>query len=84
MRVLACTFVLAACLSPAPAAGGAFSRPPVEDVGIPFWCDWGYARCCRDDTARLSVGGVDDKVWRAALRPRLVVSCTVPTTGLSP
>ncbi|HKO75090.1 MAG TPA: DNRLRE domain-containing protein [Gaiellaceae bacterium] len=71
MRVLACLFLLVACLLPAPAAGGAFSRTPVEDVGIPFWCDWGYdwdERCYRDDTARLPVGGVDDKVWRAALR----------------
>jgi hypothetical protein len=43
----------------------------VEDVGLPFWCDWGYdwdERCYRDDTTRLPVGGVDDKVWRAALR----------------
>jgi hypothetical protein len=70
MRVLACLF-LAACLSPSPATGGSFSRTPVEDVGVPFRCDSGYdwdERCYRDDTARLPVGGVDDKVWRAALR----------------
>lgn len=45
--------------------------PPVEDVSLPFWCDWSYdweARCYRDDSDRLGVGGVDDKVWRAALR----------------
>jgi hypothetical protein len=44
---------------------------PAEDVGLPFWCDWGYdwdERCYRDDGPRLPVGGVDDKVWRAALR----------------
>jgi hypothetical protein len=70
MRVLACLF-LAACLSPSPAIGGSFSRTPVEDVGVPFWCDWAYdwdERCHHDDTAWLPVGGVDDKVWRAALR----------------
>ena len=43
---------------------------PVEDMSLPFWCDWGYdweERCYRDDSDRLGVGGVDDKVWRAAL-----------------
>jgi hypothetical protein len=42
-----------------------------EDISLPFWCDWGYdwdERCYRDDSDRLSVGGVDDKVWRSALR----------------
>ena len=70
MRPLASLLVLAACISPAPAAGSSLVRAPVEDVGLPFWCDWGYdrnERCFRDDTARLPVGGVDDKVWRAAL-----------------
>lgn len=45
--------------------------PAVEDISLPFWCDWSYdweARCYRDDSSRLGVGGVDDKVWRAALR----------------
>jgi hypothetical protein len=44
---------------------------PVEDLSLPFWCDWGYdwnERCFRDDSDRLGMGGVDDKVWRAALR----------------
>jgi hypothetical protein len=44
---------------------------PAADVGLPFWCDWSYdweARCYRDDGRRLPVGGVDDKVWRGALR----------------
>jgi hypothetical protein len=44
---------------------------PSGDVGLPFWCDWRYdweARCYRDDGPRLPIGGVDDKVWRAALR----------------
>jgi len=47
------------------------SLPAVEDVSLPFWCDWGYdwpERCYRDDSSRLDVGGVDDKVWRSALR----------------
>jgi hypothetical protein len=46
-------------------------RPPVDDVGFPFWCDWSYdweARCYRDSGPRLPVGGVDDKVWRSGLR----------------
>ena len=45
--------------------------PPAQDLSLPFWCDWGYdwdERCYTDASARLSVGGVDDKVWRAALR----------------
>jgi hypothetical protein len=70
MRPLASLLGLAACISPAPAAGSSLVRAPVEDVGLPFWCDWGYdwnERCFRDDTARLPVGGVVDKVWRAAL-----------------
>jgi TGF-beta propeptide len=56
-----------------PAAGGArtLTISPSADVGLPFWCDWGYdweSRCFRDDGPRLPIGGVDDKVWRAALR----------------
>jgi TGF-beta propeptide len=45
--------------------------PAVQDVSLPFWCDWGYdwdERCYRDDGDRLPIGGEDDKVWRAALR----------------
>ena len=71
MRLLACLLVLAAGVVPATAAGGSFVRPPVEDLGMPFWCDWGYdwdERCYTDNTARLPVGGVNDKVWRGALR----------------
>jgi len=71
MRLLACLFLLAVCVCPAPAAGGSFVRGSLEDVGIPFWCDWGYdwdERCFRDNTVRLPVGGVDDKVWRGAIR----------------
>jgi hypothetical protein len=44
---------------------------PVEDVSLPFWCDWGYdwdERCYQDNGARLPIGGDVDKVWRAALR----------------
>ena len=43
---------------------------PSADVSFPFWCDWGYdwdERCYRDFSDRLSVGGDEDKVWRAAL-----------------
>jgi hypothetical protein len=45
--------------------------PATEDLSLPFWCDWGYdwdERCYWDDSDRLFVGGVDDKVWRAAVR----------------
>lgn len=45
--------------------------PAVQDVSLPFWCDWGYdwdERCYRDDGDRLPIGGEDDKVWRSALR----------------
>ncbi|HEX6699686.1 MAG TPA: DNRLRE domain-containing protein [Gaiellaceae bacterium] len=55
---------------------------PVEDVALPFSCDWGYdwaERCYRDDSDRLGVGGVDDKVWRAALRFSLA---SVPSAAL--
>jgi hypothetical protein len=41
------------------------------DLGLPFWCSWGYdwnERCYTDDGPRLPVGGVDDKVWRSAIR----------------
>jgi hypothetical protein len=44
---------------------------PVQDVSLPFWCDWGYdwdERCYRDDGERLPIGGDDDKLWRGALR----------------
>lgn len=70
MRLLACLFLVAVCLSPPPAAGGSFARAPLEDIGIPFWCDWGYdwdERCYRDDTARLPVGGGADRFSLDAL-----------------
>ena len=44
---------------------------PLEDVSLPFFCDWGYdwdERCYRDDSARLWLGGEPGKVWRSALR----------------
>ena len=47
-----------------------YRAAPSADVSLPFWCDWGYdwdERCYRDFSDRLSVGGDDDKVWRAAL-----------------
>jgi hypothetical protein len=43
---------------------------PSADVSLPYWCDWSYdweARCWRDFSDRFSVGGDEDKVWRAAL-----------------
>src|ERR671937_25528 len=47
------------------------SLSAVQDVSLPFMCDWGYdwqERCYRDDFDRLEIGGVDDKVWRSGLR----------------
>lgn len=44
---------------------------PSADVSLPYWCDWSYdweARCWRDFSDRFSIGGDEDKVWRAALR----------------
>jgi hypothetical protein len=64
------------------------SLPVAQDVSLPFMCDWGYdwdERCYRDDFDRLEVGGVDDKVWRSALRLSLASipsSATVVTAEL--
>ena len=64
------------------------SLPPAQDVSLPFMCDWGYdwdERCYRDDFDRLEIGGVDDKVWRSALRFSLApipASATVVTAEL--
>lgn len=70
MRLAVACVLLLLVASP-PARAGTISRAPVEDLGLPFWCDWGYdwdERCYTDNTVRLPVGGVDDKVWRATLR----------------
>jgi TGF-beta propeptide len=63
-------FLLALAAFAQTAPGAVVVRSPVDDVGFPFWCDWGYdwdERCYRDGGARLPVGGVDDKVWRSGL-----------------
>ena len=68
MRFLA---VLALAFWAQPAAAASVTLSPSADVGLLFWCDWGYdwdERCYRDDGARHPVGGVDDKVWRSAIR----------------
>ena len=90
MRCLAAVLAL---LAFAGAARGAELRvtsiAPLGDVSLPFWCDWGYdwdERCYRDDSDRLDVGGVDDKVWRGALRfslDRLPPGAVVVTAELS-
>jgi hypothetical protein len=63
---------LTVCTASASADGTRVVRlAAVQDVSLPFWCDWGYdwdERCYRDDGDRLPVGGDDDKLWRAALR----------------
>jgi hypothetical protein len=73
-RALLVTLIAALALgtSSASAVGTQVVRlAPVQDVSLPFWCDWGYdwdERCYRDDGDRLPIGGDDDKLWRAALR----------------
>lgn len=63
---------LTICTASASADGTKVVRlAAVQDVSLPFWCEWGYdwdERCYRDDGDRLPVGGGDDKLWRAALR----------------
>ena len=70
--VLSLVIALAVCSPSASADGTDIVRlPALQDVSLPFWCDWGYdwdERCYREDGDRLPVGGEDDKVWRAALR----------------
>jgi hypothetical protein len=62
---------------------------PVEDVSLPFWCDWGYdwdERCYSDDGPRLALGGEPGKVWRSALRfstASVPAGATVVTAELS-
>jgi hypothetical protein len=74
MRIQAFFAVLLAALALGPAgAEGATTivLTPSADLGLPFWCSWGYdwdERCYTDDGLRLPVGGVDDKVWRSAVR----------------
>jgi hypothetical protein len=73
MRLL--VVVVFALLAFADVARGADIRvatlSPLDDVSLPFWCDWGYdwdERCYSDDGVRLALGGEPDKVWRSALR----------------
>jgi hypothetical protein len=71
MRALVAAILFSALCVAGGARAAVVSIPPESDVGLPFWCDWSYdweARCYRDDGPRLPIGGVDDKVWRAALR----------------
>jgi hypothetical protein len=90
VKLLAALFVALALASGAGAADVEVATlPAVADVSLPFWCDWGYdwdERCYRDDSDRLGVGGVGDKVWRAALRfpvDALPRSAVVVTAELS-
>jgi hypothetical protein len=73
MRILLLVVVVSlAFVGAARGAGvGVTTLTPVEDVSLPFFCEWGYdweERCYRDDSARLSLGGEPGKVWRSALR----------------
>jgi hypothetical protein len=71
MRSLAVLVVTAALWLVPGAAAATVTIQPSADAGLPFWCDWGYdweERCYADHGRRLPVGGVNDKVWRSALR----------------
>src|SRR6266536_3357714 len=72
MRFLAVLLAGLACAGAARAAEvHVATLSPMEDVSLPFFCDWGYdwdERCYRDDSARLALGGEPDKIWRSALR----------------
>lgn len=74
MRIQAFFAVLLVALALGPARAHGSSTivlHPAADLGLPFWCSWGYdweERCYTDDGPRLPVGGVDDKVWRSAIR----------------
>jgi hypothetical protein len=69
LPVLAAAFALSSASASADATS-TVRVGPVQDVSLPFWCDWGYdwdERCYRDDGDRLPIGGDADKLWRAAL-----------------
>src|SRR5947208_16689041 len=90
MRFLAVLLAGLACVGSARAADvRTTTLAPVEDVSLPFFCDWGYdwdERCYRDDSTRLALGGGPGKVWRSALRFSLDVipaSAAVVTAELS-
>lgn len=70
-KLLVLLGIVVGLAAPAAAPGAVVSLTPTADLGLPFWCDWGYdwdERCYRDEGERLPIGGVDDKVWRSALR----------------
>jgi hypothetical protein len=87
-RVLALAVVALVALATGRAAAlppdARFARlAPVEDASLPFGCDWSYdwdARCVRDDSTRLPVGGDAEREWRAALR--FSVGALPPGSGI--
>jgi hypothetical protein len=67
------------------------TRAPLEDVGMPFWCDWGYDRDerCYTDTKERELDFEPATTASAsfglpAYRARLVVSYSLPATGVVP
>jgi hypothetical protein len=71
MRIVLALLATLALAGAARADVGVVTVAAAEDLSLPFWCDWGYdwqERCFRDDSDRLPIGGVDDKVWRAGLQ----------------
>jgi hypothetical protein len=83
MRVLAGLFLLLACGLPGPASAGVPTRAPLEDIGLPFWCDWGYdwdEECYTDSGPSFASASFGLPAYRA----RLVVSSSLPATGVVP
>ena len=86
--LLALVLLVLGLAAAAPTRAATISIQPSADLGLPFWCDWRYdweSRCFRDDGPRLPIGGVDDKVWRAALRfplTRVPANATVTAAEL--
>lgn len=87
--------VLLALAALAPTAPGAVVvRSPVDDVGLPFWCDWVAGRAANGGVLLSLAEWQDDfgaggpyfpsrSFTNSSLRPRLVVVFTSPT-GLAP
>jgi hypothetical protein len=90
MRLLACLFLLLGCGLPGRASAGMPTRAPLEDVGMPF-CDRGYdrdERCCTDTKEREldfePAATASASFGLPAYRARLVVSYSLPATGVVP
>jgi hypothetical protein len=83
MRLLACLFLLLSRGLTRRASAGVAPRAPLEDVGLPFWSDLGYdwdERCWTDNGPYFGSASFGLPAHRA----RLVVSYSLPATGVVP